>query len=252
MALAVKVPSIGESIREATVGAWKKAEGDWIEADEPLVEIESEKATLEVPSPGAGTLKKIVRKQGEVVAIGDVLADIEAGAKPAGAGKGKAAAAPVAKAAPAAVAAAAPSGAVDTSLRAAPSARRMMADAGLGAGDVEGTGRGGRIQPGDVARTLDARKSPEKTPEVSVPSVSVPAATPAGAERIVPMTPLRRTIARRLVEAQQNAAILTTFNEVDMSEVLALRERHQDRFVKLYGIKLGFMGFFVKAAIESL
>src|SRR5262245_22511777 len=132
MALSVKVPSIGESIREATVGAWKKAEGDWIEADEPLVEIESEKATLEVPAPGAGLLKKIVRKQGEVVAIGDVLADIEAGAKPAGAGaKGKAAAPAAAKPAPAAAApAAAAPAAADTSVRAAPSARRMMADAG--------------------------------------------------------------------------------------------------------------------------
>jgi 2-oxoglutarate dehydrogenase E2 component (dihydrolipoamide succinyltransferase) len=261
MPLTVKVPSIGESIREATVGAWKKAEGDWIEADEPLVEIESEKATLEVPSPGAGVLKKIARKQGEVVAIGDVLADIDDAAKPAAAGgKGKAKAPPAPAATPApangaasgaSTTAAAPARAVDASVRAAPSARRMMAEAGLDAGDVAGSGRGGRIQPGDVSRALDARKGGE----ASLPGAGavVPAApTSEGAERIVPMTPLRRTIARRLVEAQQNAAILTTFNEVDMSEVLALRERHQDRFVKLYGIKLGFMGFFVKAAIEAL
>jgi len=262
MALTVKVPSIGESIREATVGAWKKAEGDWIEADEPLVEIESEKATLEVPSPGAGVLKKIARKQGEVVAIGDVLADIDDAAKPAaGTGKakaGKAAPSPApangATGAAAAPAAASAGGAVDTAVRAAPSARRMMADAGLDAGDVAGSGRGGRIQSGDVTRALDARKGGggEVSRPVSAPGAVTPASTPAGAERVVPMTPLRRTIARRLVEAQQTAAILTTFNEVDMTEVLALRERHQDRFVKLYGIKLGFMGFFVKAAIEAL
>jgi 2-oxoglutarate dehydrogenase E2 component (dihydrolipoamide succinyltransferase) len=256
MALTVKVPSIGESIREATVGAWKKAEGDWIEADEPLVEIESEKATLEIPSPGAGTLKKIVRRQGEVVAIGDVLADIEAGAKPAGAAKAKAAPAKNGDAAPAPArgaspAAAAAAAAATESVRAAPSARKMMADAGLGAGDVEGTGRGGRIQPGDVTRALDGRKGGVEAPAPSAPVTSPEPAQP-GAERVVPMTPLRRTIARRLVEAQQTAAILTTFNEIDMSEVLALRDRYQERFTKQYGIKLGFMGFFVKAAIESL
>ena len=261
MALTVKVPSIGESIREATVGAWKKAEGDWIEADEPLVEIESEKATLEIPSPGAGTLKKIVRRQGEVVAIGDVLADIEAGAKPAAAAKAKAApakngdakngdakngdAAPAPARAAAPVAPAAPA----ESVRAAPSARKMMADAGLGAGDVEGTGRGGRIQGTDVARALDGRKGGGEAPAPSTPTAAPGA---PGAERVVAMTPLRRTIARRLVEAQQTAAILTTFNEIDMSEVLALRDRYQDRFTKQYGIKLGFMGFFIKAAIESL
>ncbi len=233
MSLTLKVPSIGESIREATVGVWKKAEGDWVNLDEPLVEIESEKATLEIPSPGAGVLKKILRRQGETVAIGEALADIDESVKPA-------------------VAAAA---------RAAPSARKMMAEAGLGADDVKGSGRGGRIQPLDVSRALDARTgtdgrvSPVVAPALPAGSTSTPSfegSPDTGHERVVPMTPLRKTIARRLVEAQHTAAILTTFNEIDMSGVLAMRERYQERFTKQHGIKLGFTAFFLKAVIEAL
>jgi 2-oxoglutarate dehydrogenase E2 component (dihydrolipoamide succinyltransferase) len=247
MPLTLKVPSFGESIREATVGIWKKAEGDWIELDEPLVEIESEKATLEIPSPSAGVLTKILRRQGETVAIGEALADIDNAAK---SDKSDKSGAPRV------------SGAVEAvpALRVPPSARQPLADAGLTAEDVTGTGRGGRIQPMDVSRALDARqgKVGGGVP-LAVPAAGLPPASPApvpgldGArERVVPMSPMRKTIARRLVEAQHTAAILTTFNEIDMSGVLAIRERYQDRFTKQHGMKLGFMGFFVKAAIEGL
>jgi 2-oxoglutarate dehydrogenase E2 component (dihydrolipoamide succinyltransferase) len=250
MALTLRVPALGESIREATLGAWKRAEGDEVAADEPLVEVESEKATLEVPSPGAGVLRKILRKSGDTVAVGEVIAEIEAlGAQPApgkangrkGDGHGRPAA--------------------EASVRAAPSARRALAESGLSAEEVKGSGRGGRISKQDVTRALQ-EQAPEqaeqqaKPASPSSPSLEVPAAVrPAsdGArERVVPMSPLRKTVARRLVEAQHAAAILTTFNEVDMSGVLSLREKYQDRFVKQHGIKLGFMSFFVKAAIEAL
>jgi 2-oxoglutarate dehydrogenase E2 component (dihydrolipoamide succinyltransferase) len=250
MAMELRVPALGESIREATLGAWKHAEGDEVTLDEPLVEVESEKATVEVPSPGAGVLRKILRKSGDTVAVGEVIAEIEAlGAQPApgkangrkGDGNGRPAA--------------------EASVRAAPSARRALAESGLSAEEVKGSGRGGRISKQDVTRALQ-EQAPEqaeqqaKPASPSSPSLEVPAAVrPAsdGArERVVPMSPLRKTVARRLVEAQHAAAILTTFNEVDMSGVLSLREKYQDRFVKQHGIKLGFMSFFVKAAIEAL
>ena len=253
MSLTLKVPGIGESIQEATVGLWKKAEGDFVAMDEPLVEIESEKATLEVPSPGAGLLKKILHKQGDTVTIGEALAEIDetakASDKPAdkppaketNAGRAK----PAAPAMP--LEASAPAAGADGALRAPPSARRLMSETGLSPDDVKGSGRGGRIQTQDVVRTLDERK-----PEPVVTRASLPSAVDEGQERIVPMTPLRKTIARRLVEAKNTAAMLTTFNEIDMSNVLALRERYQERFTKQHGIKLGFMSFFVKAAIEAL
>ena len=262
MSLELKVPGIGESIQEATVGLWKKAEGDFVAIDEPLVEIESEKATLEVPSPGAGVLKKILRKQGDTVTIGEVLAEIDDAAKPDGKAdnksdkakakptngeKSKPAVAAVESTAPTSPALAA--AAVDTAgVRGGPAARRMMAETGLSVEEVKGSGRGGRIQTQDVVRALDERKAPE--PVVTRPTL--PPSADEGQERIVPMTPLRKTIARRLVEAKNTAAMLTTFNEIDMSNVLALREKYQDRFTKQHGVKLGFMSFFVKAAIEAL
>jgi 2-oxoglutarate dehydrogenase E2 component (dihydrolipoamide succinyltransferase) len=255
MALTLKVPGIGESIREATVGVWKKAEGDFVALDEPLVEIESEKATLDVPSPGAGVLKKILRRQGETVAIGEVLAEIDETAKASDKPKTKSSngadAKPAAAAsAPAAAPVAPPPVAPSTDgLRAPPSARRMMAASGLSAEDVAGSGRGGRIQTADVVRALDERKSSIPTPVAQSGSGG---AIDESEERVVPMTPLRKTIARRLVEAKNTAAMLTTFNEIDMTGVLALREKYQERFSKQHGIKLGFMSFFVKAAIEAL
>jgi 2-oxoglutarate dehydrogenase E2 component (dihydrolipoamide succinyltransferase) len=253
MAMELRVPALGESVREATLGAWKHAEGDEVSVDEPLVEVESEKATVEVPSPGAGVLRKILRKAGDTVAVGEVIAEIEAlgsqaapgkanGRKVDDGGNGR------------------PS--VEASVRAAPSARRAMAESGLSAEEVKGSGRGGRISKQDVSRALEENARPPTPSPVPTPS---PAPAPLEAppavlrpvadgarERVVPMSPLRKTVARRLVEAQHAAAILTTFNEIDMSTVLALRERHQERFVKQHGLKLGFMSFFVKAAIEAL
>jgi 2-oxoglutarate dehydrogenase E2 component (dihydrolipoamide succinyltransferase) len=248
MSLSLKVPPLGESVREATLGTWKHKEGDHVEADEPLVEVESEKATLEVPSPGAGVLRRILRKAGETVAVGEVIAEIEqvaggAVASPAtGNGSGAVAAVP--------------------ELRAGPAARKAIADGGLGAKELTGTGRGGRVSNQDVARALDAREAPlgvvgnvvarQAVPELIDAPSERSAPVDISRERIVPMSPLRRTVARRLVEAQQTAAIPTTFNEIDMTAVLALRERYQERFVKQHGLKLGFMSFFVKAAIDAL
>src|SRR3569832_1904289 len=255
MSLELKVPGIGESIQEATVGLWKKAEGDYVSVDEPLVEIESEKATLEVPAPAAGVLKKILRKQGDTVTIGEVLAEIDDAAKPGAAKGGKTSNGEKTKSpAPAAVASTAPTSpataaaAVDTSsARGGPAARRMMAETGLSADEIKGSGRGGRIQTQDVVRALDERKSPE--PQMA--RATLPAAADEGQERIVPMTPLRKTIARRLVEAKNTAAMLTTFYEIDMSNVLALREKYQERFTKAHCVKLGFMSFFVKATNKT-
>ena len=263
MAIELRVPALGESVREATLGAWKHAEGDTISADEPLVEVESEKATVEVPSPGSGVLKRILRKAGETVAVGEVIAEIDQAAQ------GKAAPAAAAPAAAAAKPAGGKNGngrsngegaakpEADASLRAGPSARRALADSGLHAEDVQGSGRGGRIQKQDIDRAIQDRNVAHPAAPVvpmvePAPLISEDLALAETRERVVPMSPLRKTVARRLVEAQHTAAILTTFNEVDMSGVMALRERHQERFQKQHGVKLGFMSFFVKAAIEAL
>jgi 2-oxoglutarate dehydrogenase E2 component (dihydrolipoamide succinyltransferase) len=281
MSLSLKVPTIGESISEATLGAWKHAEGDYVNVDEPLVEVESEKATFEVPSPGAGILRKILRKAGDTVSVGEVIAEIEPAAREAAApapavapsapspanGNGR----PAGAAVSAAPAPASPSGDGDAlrapstgdALRAPPSARRLLAETGMPPSEVKGTGRGGRISTQDVVRALEEREHRDAVVETRAPAPApsgpspLPSGTPVtvldGArERVVPMSPLRRTVAKRLVEAQSSAAILTTFNEVDMSKVLALRERYQERFLKQHGVKLGFMSFFVKAAIEAL
>jgi 2-oxoglutarate dehydrogenase E2 component (dihydrolipoamide succinyltransferase) len=263
MSLSLKVPALGESVREATLGTWKRAEGDRVEADEPLVEVESEKATLEVPSPGAGVLRKILRKAGETVAVGEVIAEIDqvaqAAAPEARDGNGR----------PAAVAAPPAPPSDDTPLRAPPSARRALAESGLDPAEVKGTGRGGRISKQDVDRAVEERS--REPPPPALPSPAAPASPglidiaelptqvreptrqpDSARERVIPMSPLRRTVARRLVEAQSTAAILTTFNEIDMTNVLALRERFAERFVKQHGVKLGFMSFFVKASIEAL
>jgi len=284
MSLSLKVPTIGESISEATLGAWKHAEGDYVNVDEPLVEVESEKATFEVPSPGAGILRKILRKAGDTVSVGEVIAEIEPAAREAAAtpaapapavapsapspanGNGRPAgvAAPSATPAQAAAASSGDGGALRApssgdALRAPPSARRLLAETGMPPSEVKGTGRGGRISTQDVVRALEEREQRDAVVETRAPAPAPSGPPPApvtvldGArERVVPMSPLRRTVAKRLVEAQSTAAILTTFNEVDMSKVLALRERYQERFLKQHGVKLGFMSFFVKAAIEAL
>ena len=239
MAIDLRVPALGESITQATIGNWLKKEGDAVQADEPVVEVESEKATVALPAPAAGVLRKILKASGATVAVGEVVGVLEAGGgarapeAPAPAPPEKAEAPPKAEKAP-------PSsnGAPLRPLRAPPSVRRQLAEEGLEAGSA-----GGVLRRVDLERALALKGAP--APE--------PPPRPLGEnERAVPMSPLRRTVARRLLEAQQNAAILTTFNEIDMSRVLALRERHGPAFQERHGVKLGFMSFFVKAAVEAL
>jgi 2-oxoglutarate dehydrogenase E2 component (dihydrolipoamide succinyltransferase) len=256
MPIELRVPSLGESITQATIGAWLKNEGEAVAVDEPVVEVESEKATVAVPAPSAGVITRVLKQSGATVSIGEVIAVLDDGAAAKGVATspspsmptsaplaapapGNAPSAPppaAAKpapvpaqgppaAAPAAPAAAPPQG----PLRAPPSVRRQIAETG--------------VDP----RAIGARSTPQPGP----------AGPPAPLElredeRAVPMTPLRRTVARRLLEAQRSAAILTTFNEVDMSKVMALREKHGAAFLEKHGVKLGFMSFFAKATVEAL
>jgi 2-oxoglutarate dehydrogenase E2 component (dihydrolipoamide succinyltransferase) len=264
MAIELRVPSLGESINTATVGVWLKHEGDLVAADEPLVEVESDKATVAVPAPSAGVLRKILKQAGATVAIGEVLGQIEQAsaheAAPAGPAPGAEPPRPastgtnghVAAAPPALRPVPAPAQAEPQAHAppAPPSARRLMAEHGLSTGEVQGSGRGGQIRREDVARALEPQPAHPAPPSPAAPAPADHEVGPR--ERVVAMSPLRRTVARRLVEAQQTAAILTTFNEVDMSRVLALRETYQPAFQEKYGVKLGFMSFFLKASIEAL
>jgi 2-oxoglutarate dehydrogenase E2 component (dihydrolipoamide succinyltransferase) len=271
MAIPLKVPSLGESVTQATIGAWLKKEGEPVQADEPLVEVESEKATVALPAPAAGVLRKVLRNSGDTVAVGEVIGELEEGAaaaqaqSPLGSGPMPGGVVPVAKGgngAPETTTSTSPPTPARGATRAPPSARRLMAERGVAAADVRGSGPGGQVRKEDVLRTLapsEERGPAARTHLEASPAPAQEARAPArrdGAsasrERVVAMTPLRRTVARRLVEAQQTAAILTTFNEVDMSRVLALRERHGEAFLARHGVKLGFMSFFVKAAVEAL
>ena len=247
MALELKVPAVGESITEVMVGTWKKREGDVVAIDESIVEIESDKATVELPAPAAGVVSKILKASGEKAVVGEVIGYME----PAGSG-----AAPAAKPVPAAPAvqpAAAPGG----SARVMPAAARVLGEAGLPSVAVAGTGPGGRITKADAmqAAVHPAPVAPPAVAKASTPASAplVPAAPRGGREeRAVVISPIRRRIAERLVEAQHQAALLTTFNEVDMSAVMALRAKFKDVFQERYGVKLGFMSFFVRAAVEAL
>ncbi len=237
MSIQLLIPSLGESVSEALLAAWLKNDGDTVAVDEPLAEVESEKATVMLPSPAAGVLK-IAVAAGTTVKVGDLVGSVATnGAAPAASAKATAPAAPAPAEKPG-------GGGV------MPAAARLAQDTGVDTTTVQGTGKGGRVSKEDVARAATQPPAAPLTPMTPVPSPAV--ATAPGAERTVPMSPLRRTIAQRLVQAQQTAAILTTFNEVDMSATMALRKKYQDRFVEKYGIKLGFMSFFVKAAVEAL
>jgi len=251
----VKVPSVGESISEVFIGTWLKQPGDRVEKDEPLVEVETDKATLEVPATDAGVLSEILKQEGDAAEVGEVIARIEVGAEAASGDAAPASddaeaepAEPASEAAKAAPEAPAQPAGEPTAVM--PAAQRLLDEHGLSAAQVPASGPGGRLLKEDVQRFLDAGSAPAAAPAPA----QAPAAPAAGARReeTVPMSPLRRTIARRLVEAQQTAALLTTFNEVDMSEVMALRGAYKDAFEKRYGIRLGFMSFFVKAAIDAL
>jgi 2-oxoglutarate dehydrogenase E2 component (dihydrolipoamide succinyltransferase) len=265
MAVEVKVPSVGESITEVYISSWLKQEGDAVAKDEPLVELETDKATVEVHAPVAGTLTRLLKKKGDRADVGEAIAQIEEGArkgagegarKGAEPGAGKQGASP---ASPAAQPGDAGGKAAAGEPHVMPAAQRLLEEHGLAASDVQATGPGGRLLKEDVQRHVEARRdakqSPAKARVAETAATRPAAAAPTGGDReeeVVPMSPLRRTIARRLVEAKQNAALLTTFNEVDMSAVMALRSDYKDSFEKRYGVRLGFMSFFVKASVDAL
>ncbi len=247
MATEIRVPTLGESVSEATVGKWFKKVGDTVKADEPLLELETDKVSIEVPAPAAGTLSEIVAQAGETVGLGALLGQIAEGV--AGA-----ASAPAVSAAPAAqpVAPAAPASAAPSAMPAAPAATKLMADNNVSASDVEGTGKRGQVLKGDViAAIAKGPAAPASAPVPAAPRAPAPVEDAAREER-VKMTRLRQTIAKRLKDAQNTAAMLTTYNEVDMSAVMDLRNRYKDIFEKKHGVKLGFMGFFTKAVTHAL
>ncbi len=246
--LELKVPSVGESITEVQIGDWLVGEGASANKDQSVVVIETDKVTTELPAPVAGTVAKILKKKGDKAVVGEVIGYLVAGAAPA---KPAAAAAPTAPAAPAApVAQAAPVAGAHVM----PGAARIAAERGVDLAKVAGSGPGGRVLKEDV---LAATSAPATAPKAIATAPVAPAAKPAKSadsrqEEVVPMSPMRKRIAQRLVEAQTNAALLTTFNEIDMGAVMELRNHYKDDFAKKHGVKLGFMSFFVKAACDAL
>ena len=248
MATEIRVPTLGESVTEATIGKWFKKPGDAVKADEPLVELETDKVTVEVPAPAAGVLEEIVAKDGQTVTIGAVLGSIKEGAGGATAPAAKAAApAPAKSEAP--KAAPAPSSAPKGDGQ-APSVRRLGAESGVDPAGVSGTGKDGRVTKGDMLNAIERGPSAAPAPAAQMRAPST--ADDASREERVKMTRLRQTIARRLKDAQNTAAMLTTFNDVDMSAVMKMRSEYKEAFEKKHGVKLGFMGFFVKACIQAL
>lgn len=252
----IVVPTLGESVSEATVAQWLKKEGEAVKADEPIVELETDKVTLEVNAPADGVIASITVGEGETVEVGAVLGELGEGSaandsKPAAAKEEK-------KEEPKAAAAPAPAAkqeSSDDAGKTSPAVRKMLADNNIDAASVTGTGKDGRITKEDVQKAIDGGKGSAPTPKTSsampAPAAKAPRETGPREER-VRMTKLRQVIATRLKEAQNSAAMLTTFNEVDMGPVMELRKQYQDAFVKKHGIKLGFMSFFVKAAINAL
>ena len=250
MTIELKVPAVGESIAEVEIVEWLKTEGETVAKDETVAVIETEKVTVELPAPVAGTLTKILKKHGEAARVGETIAYLEVGTPDAKTMAGPAPA-PKAEAPPTA------------RPRATPLAKQVLSEQGLRADEVPVTGPGGRVSKDDVLRHVEhLAQEREPTPPVPTsgtanvaPPTPVPAAESTGSareEQVVRMTLLRRTVAKRLVAAQHTAALLTTFNEVDLSAVLALRQQYQEAFQKKSGIKLGFMSFFVKAVTDAL
>ncbi len=256
----IRVPTLGESVTEATIGRWFKKAGEAVVVDEPLVELETDKVTIEVPAPAAGVLAEILAKDGDTVAPGALLGQIKEGA---GAAPGKPAAAPAparsakaaqppAKPAPPPAAPKAPPAEVPPL---APSVRKLAAEHGVEPSTVPGSGRDGRVTKGDMIEAIErAAAAPVPVPQPAAP-LQVRAPSPpddAAREERVRLSRLRQTIARRLKDAQNTAAMLTTFNEVDMTNVMALRGEYKDLFEKKHGVKLGFMSFFVRACVQAL
>jgi 2-oxoglutarate dehydrogenase E2 component (dihydrolipoamide succinyltransferase) len=250
----IRVPTLGESVTEATIGKWFKKAGDSVAVDEPLVELETDKVTIEVPAPAAGVLTDVAVKDGDTVAVGALLGAIKEGAGAAPAKPAAKAAETAPQAAPPPKSAPAPKApAADAPL--APSVRKIAAETGMDASAVPGTGKDGRVTKGDMLAAIE-RAAAQPTP-IATPAAAVQVRAPSPADDVareerVRMTRLRQTIARRLKDAQNTAAMLTTFNEVDMTHVMALRNQYRDLFEKKHGVKLGFMGFFVKACVQAL
>ena len=274
MTIEIKVPALGESVTEATVGQWFKKPGEAVKADEPLVELETDKVTVEVPAPAAGVLSDIKVPQGTTVGIGAILGSIAEGAgavastPPPAAPKAATPPPAAARAGPAAVAPQAVPASGNGGMPPAPAARKMMEEQGLSASDVQGSGRRGQVLKGDVmaaaaAKPAESRASasaPAATALTPMSTAAVPAhqlrapsvPSDAAREERVRMSRLRQTIARRLKDAQNTAAMLTTFNDVDMSAIMKMRNDYKELFEKRHHVKLGFMGFFVKACIQAL
>jgi 2-oxoglutarate dehydrogenase E2 component (dihydrolipoamide succinyltransferase) len=258
MSVELKVPAVGESITEVFVGEWYKSEGDSVGRDENLVELESEKATFDAPAPAAGVLSKILKQTGESAQVGEVIAYIDETAEPTEAREAKTERPQPQKRAAdkeakpeAAPSRRAPEPAEDET-RVMPAARRVLAEHGLRPEDVKATGPGGRLLKEDVLRHVERREEPAARAQAERPQLKEAVGDGAREQQVVPMSPIRRRIAQRLVEAQQTAALLTTFNEIDMSAVIELRNQFKDAFQKKYDIKLGFMSFFVKAVVDAL
>src|SRR5215470_12462837 len=249
----IRVPTLGESVTEATIGRWFKKAGEAVAVDEPLVELETDKVTIEVPAPSAGVLGEIAAKDGDTVAVGALLGMINDGA----AGAAKPAAAAPAAAKPAAAAAPPPAApkAAPSDAPLAPSVRKLSAESGVDASTVPGSGKDGRVTKGDMLAAIEKAASAPTPVNQPAAAVQVRAPSPAddaAREERVKMTRLRQTIARRLKDVQNTAAMLTTFNEVDMTNVMAMRAQYKDVFEKKHNSKLGFMGFFTKACVQAL
>ena len=257
--LEVKIPSVGESITEVQIAQWLKQEGAWVAKDENIVELETEKASVQVPAPISGYIRNIRKKNEEFANVGDVVCDLEA----ADAASGESVqSAPSSPSAPSATPAA------SDPPRVMPAAQRMMGDQNLSAGQVQPTGPGGRILKEDVQRVVEAVKAPAPSTTPSTTGAVQPKAAPTletnvstsmiapdgnnRMEEVKPLSMIRRTIAARLVQAQHSAALLTTFNEVDMAPVMELRKKYRDAFQERHGVKLAFMSFFAKASVEAL
>jgi 2-oxoglutarate dehydrogenase E2 component (dihydrolipoamide succinyltransferase) len=280
MSIELKIPDVGESVREVQIGRWLKHEGDPVALDENVVEIETDKASMELPAPSAGVLGKILKQEGDMVAVGDVIGYLEA-APAKTSGDGEAAGAPGTSAAgqkvpqpktvsddapkqpPASASSTQTNPAPDshpTDIPATPAARRALREYGLSATEVAASGP--TLQPTDVLRYVEEQKAKKSATEPAPARTAATETRPQPMahangelkelEEVVPMSLIRRRIAERLVSAQQNAALLTTFNEIDMSAVIALRTEYRESFQKKYGVKLGFMSFFVKAVVDAL
>ena len=254
MAVELKVPQVGESITEVQIGDWLKASGERVEVDEPVVVIETDKVTVELPAPAAGTVTKVLKSKGESAEVGEVIGYLEEGGSAAEGSEGRARSeeSKSEESTPEEPEREGPERRADpddaqpgpAEPRVMPAAQRLLDEHGLAAADVRATGPGGRLLKEDVQRHVreDRRR----------PATQAAPAEHDEREEVVPMTPLRKRIAERLVEAQRTSAILTTFNEIDLSAVKALRAAQQERFQARHGVKLGFMSFFVKAAVEAL